>query len=204
MKYKKYLIESNGITDVLNKLGSLGYKKAEEQLQGSTKKILQLLIDKGMQDEALIIINKHLKTHFKSFKDINKLTRVPIKESSELINEDIKHLWSFITDQAWGGMVFYPMLQLYMELDKLLVGSGVDIKKTLVYFAIFLFILSAKHLQLYKKWKKDNPVDWELEGRPNAFIGKQGIRPEIKQQLKSIQDNPTLSRTTGRLGFKTT
>ena len=196
-RYQTYLTENSNVKGLLARLSAMGYKKAEKELIGSTKTILQLLMDKGMADEALLIINKHLKTHFKSLKDIGRQNRIPVHENTEMINEDLKHFWSFVESQSWVGLAFFPILQLYLELEKLLAGTGVDLKRTLVYGAIFLFIMSAKHVQLYNKWKRENPAEWEMEGRPNAFIGKKGQRPEVKQALK----HPDNTKTSGRLGF---
>ena len=201
MRYQSYITEGNNVTDVIKRLSKMGYRKAEKELKGSTKGILQLFLDKGMQEEALLIINKHLKTRFKSLKDIGRQHRIPIREGEEILNEDLKHLWGFIESQSWVGLAFFPILQLYLELEKLLSNSGVDYKRILIYGAIFMFIMSAKHVQLFNKWKDTHEKDWEMEGRPTAFGKGPGRRPEVKKAIKQAQDYPDMSKTSGRLGF---
>lgn len=204
MRFQQHINESNNVTDLISRLIQMGYRKAEKELQGSTKTLIQHLMDIGMADEALLIVNKHLRTNFKSLKDLGRKHRIAIREGDEMLNEDLKHLWKFVESQAWGGIVFYPILQMYMELDRLLSGSGFDVKKTLVYASVFLFVMSAKHLQLFKKWKKESPVEWEMEGRPRAFFGKQGLSADAKKYIQQGQEmakHPDHTKTTGKLGF---
>lgn len=175
MKFKAYITESSTIGDMVKRLTSMGYQQAQKELLGSVRKVLQLLIDKGMEEESLMIINKHLGTTFKSFHEINHKTNQIVNEETNMVNEDMKHFLAFIETQVWGGAVFYPILQLYLELDNLLKGNP-DWKRVGVYFVIFMTIMSAKHIHMFNKWKRDNPEEWEQEGKPSIF----GIKGDKK------------------------
>jgi len=169
MKFNTYLTENFNFLQYIDKLKKLGLKKADKLLRDSFDSLVKLFIDNGVEKEALQVINKHLKKRFKSFKEIKREYNKSLSESYYVINEDLKHFWELIWDQAWGGAVFYPMLQLFFELDKLIADKPVDIKRILVYGTIFLFLLSTQHVKLYLKWKKEHPEEFEKEGKPKVF-----------------------------------
>jgi hypothetical protein len=72
-----------------------------------------------LESKTLAIINKSFGTKFKNLEDIEKMV---IKEDS--VNEDFSHYWKLIKDEGFPVLAFYPMLSVWMEIDKLLKGQS--------------------------------------------------------------------------------
>jgi len=90
---------------------------------------------------------------------------------STIINEDAKHWWELVKAESFPVLSFYPALQVWLELDKAIKGTGGDIKTMLIYAAIFLTLISGKYVVGWMKWKKENKSEYEDE----RSQGKGGI-----------------------------
>jgi hypothetical protein len=105
-----------------------------------------------------------LGTNVRSLKQLDK------SNESEM-NEDFKHYWKWIKDNAFPTLLIFPGLQIFFELDKLIDGSlsDLNVKKIIVYAVFWLIVATGSHITQWKKWKEENPKEWEKEGEPGPF-----------------------------------
>lgn len=165
MKFKKYLVESDVKTNI-KKLISGGLGKAQKKIKDSIKSFIDIVKKSGKEKEVITSINKALGTKHKSLNDLKYKT---IREDKEYLNEDLKNFWSFMKREVWPSLSFYPILSLWLELDKIIKGADPAWKNIGIYVAIWLFLVSTKHITMWKKWKKDNPDEFGKEGQPGPF-----------------------------------
>jgi hypothetical protein len=176
MRFNNYLNEQelyeNIILDVIKKISKKpantvmkmfkdGYKKFVDMLEKD-----QLTMGSGVDlDSILSIINKAYGTNYKDIKDLKKQINVNLKESTEL-NEDFKHYWELIKSEAFPTLAFYPALQVWLEIDKILKAGNGNYKIMIIYAIIWLLLVSGKFITGFKKWKKEHPEEYYAE-RPN-------------------------------------
>jgi len=147
-------------------LKKMGANKVKQVLKQSFDKFYQLLQEKGLEKDFLEIFNKQFPN-----KKISSLKRLAtLKEG--IIYEDFKHFIQFWRGETYPALSIFPTLQIWFQIDKLLDGAGiVDLnwKKIAIYAVLWVIIVTGQYLILYKKWKKENPEQWEKEGRPGIF-----------------------------------
>lgn len=90
---------------------------------------------------------------------------------STVINESAKHWWDLIKTEAFPTLAFLPAFQVWLELDKMLRGTGGDTKVAMIYAAIWLVLISGKYVKGWMEWKKSNPEEHAKE----RAEGKGGI-----------------------------
>ncbi len=90
---------------------------------------------------------------------------------STIINEDAKHFWELVKAESFPVLSFYPALQVWLELDKVIKGTGGDVKAMMIYAAIFLTLISGKYVAGWMRWKKEKPDEYAKE----RAQGKGGI-----------------------------
>ena len=164
---------SGGVQKYFKKLVKMKPGKAEKLMKKSWSDLSTILKSRLLEDDAVKIINKHLGTKFRRLIEIDKAAIASLP--SVRMNEDLKHYWDFIKGEAFPALSFYPALTAWMELDKLISSTGdFDGTKFGVYALFWVILLSSKFLNLWKKWKKNNPKEFEKEGsRRNPFaVGK--------------------------------
>jgi len=157
--YVGNLLNENAFIDALAKIKSKPSKAIEKLLKKNWNDFANLVKEKVLEDDALDIINKRLGTHYTS---LSKISLAKIMENTEL-NEDFAHYWELMKQEAFPVLAFYPALQVWLELDKMLktnsIGSN-SIKVMLVYSAIWLFLVSGKYIKSWNKWRKENPEEY--------------------------------------------
>lgn len=84
-----------------------------------------------------------------------------LKES--VVNEDAKHWWELIKTEAFPALSFYPALQVWLELDKMIKGTEYSGKVIGFYAAFWLLLISGKYIKGWIEWKKQNPDQYKLE-----------------------------------------
>lgn len=162
------LIE-NIIMNNLKKLFSKPAKKVIMTFQDSFRKLINIAKQNDIEDDMLKIFNKHAGKNFRSLEQILKTK--PITE--EKLNEDWSHFWDTIKAEAFPSLSFYPALQIWLEVDKLIKGGDASTKAIVVYAAIWALLISGKFVKQFYKWKKDNPDEYYAE-RPkkkNKLMG---------------------------------
>lgn len=133
------------------------------------KKIMSKMTFKQFEKECKQSFNE-----IKSLIDPNELSaflkKLGISESGlkamfkeEVINEDAKHWWELIKQEAFPTLAFYPALQIWLELDKMLKGTEYSGKIISFYAAFWLLLVSGKYVKGWLDWKKENPTEYEKE-----------------------------------------
>lgn len=168
MKFKQYLDEGSmkSVTkSILSTLKNISYDKAKKSMKGSFDKMIKLLKDNNIDGEFIQIINKNLKTNYKSLNDLSRLRE-------EALNEDFSNFWKMFKLEGWGAVAIFPTLSIWFEIDRLLDGVAVtdlNFKKIVVYGTFWLMLLLGKHVAGYNKWKKTHKDEFEKEGKPGVF-----------------------------------
>ena len=162
MRLESYIINESKIelVSAFKKLLSTEWNKAEDILKDNVKKFIDMF--DGQEEQVLDIINKHFKTNFNN---LNQIIKLDIKESVEL-DEDVKHWWDFVRDQVFPVVSFIPALDAWIEIDKMMrAGSieGGNMKIAIIYTLIWLTMLSFKYVNDWRKWKRENPEEYNKE-----------------------------------------
>ena len=160
MKFESYLNESfnkNKFLDALKKISRYPFDRVKKIFKSSWEEFLDIIKKQGVEDEVLKVLNRNFGTNYRS------LQSIPLNESV-LLNEDFKHYWEFIKDQAFPALSFWPMLQVWLDIDKILRGSSVDMSVTSVYAVMWFSLVSGKFIGAWNQWKRNNPDQWEKEG----------------------------------------
>ena len=165
MRLEKYLTENDIISEgifqkILKKIGNKSTEMAKKLFKENWIKLSSIIYKYKLESKTLAIINKHLDTKFKNLEEIENMV---IKEDS--VNEDFSHYWKLIKDEGFPVLAFYPMLSVWMEIDKLLKGTGEgNLKVIIVYGLFWIFLVTGKHIKGWMDWKKSNPKEFEEEG----------------------------------------
>jgi hypothetical protein len=166
MRFEFYINEQQELTEgvlsnALKKIKQKSLGAVRKIFKDSWEKLANLIRAKGLEKDALQIINRHMGSRFRSFDQIGK---AKIVENTEL-NEDFAHWWAKLKGEAFPTLAFYPALSVWLELDKLFAaaGMGPDWKKVAVYGLMFVLLVSGKYIKEWSKWAKDNPEEREAE-----------------------------------------
>ena len=173
MRLKNYIdnnINENVFQDMLKKVASKPNKMLEKMFKDNWKKLAGILQDNQLEKDALQIINKHLNTQYKSLNQISKskIASMPARLSNEeVLVEDFSHWWELIKSESFPALSFFPALQAWLEIDKMIRASSVDLsnlKVIGVYGLFWALLVSGKFIKGWHSWKKKNPKEWEKEG----------------------------------------
>jgi len=140
--------------------------KIKKVLKQSFDKFYKLLQDYDLEKQFLDIYNRQFPE-----KKIKSLKRLAVLKEG-IIYEDFKNFLRFWKSETYPALAIFPTLQIWFQIDKLLDGAGIkdlDWKKIAIYATMWVIIVGGQHIILHKKWKKENPEQWEEEGRPGIF-----------------------------------
>lgn len=158
-----YLNEENQLNEsrILNVIKDFK-NRSERQIISTLKDAWQRMVNmikrQGKEKEALNIINKALKTNYRSLDQLNRINETSADPSK---GGFVNWLKSIIFQGTIGASIF-TSLQIFFSLDNLLsgVGDATDIKKMIVY--AFLWTLLAS--KTYIDWKQGYQVDQKTKG----------------------------------------
>ena len=176
MRFENYLNESGVIKKVMGALKNKTFKAATKIFKDNWTKLVKIVndydkeSDKELEAGILKLLNTRYNTNYRSLQQISGL-RI-MESNEELMNEDLKHFWELVKTEGFPVLAFYPMLQVWLELDKLIsiTGTGFDMRRMIIYGLFWFFLVSGKFTQVWKKWKKDHPEEFEAEGsKKHAF-----------------------------------
>lgn len=168
MKFKSFIVNENIMDGALSFIKNLSFNKVKKILKQEFDKFVDIVKKSGREDEALAIINKYFKTRYHSFDEIQKQK---IRESDEIVNEDLAHWWDVVKTEAFPTLAFYPALTVWLEIDKLFNDQQMDMRKTIAYASLWILLVSGKYVGGWMKWKKQNPDEYKDERKQ----GKGGI-----------------------------
>ena len=171
MRFEDYLREEQAINEgvlsnALKKIKNKSLGSIRKLFKDSWENLAKLTKAKGLEKDALRIINRHMGTRWKT---LDQISKAKIVENTEL-NEDVAHWWKKIKEEAFPTLAFYPALSVWLELDKLfsVAGAavpGVNWAKVGIYAVFFLLLVSGKYLKGWAQWAKDNPEEKEIEDK---------------------------------------
>jgi len=162
MRFENYINEGLITSLLVKTFKNYTIDKALNFLESQWKKAINIIRKNDKEKEALQILNKALKTNFKSLDQFNKKNmKKLIPEGIEInnLNEDLKHWWDMIKDEGFPTLSFYPALTTWIELGKLFDGAdAVNWKKVAIYGAFWAALVTGKYIKSFMKWKKQNPI----------------------------------------------
>ena len=144
----------NLIRSIIDKIKKWSWKKVKKTLQGSFRYLVKFAQDKGIEKQVLDIINKMIGKQYKNLNDIMKLS---LKEEVLYENE----LWSEVKNNFYNAISFYPLLEAFIELDKVIKDAGgADMKYVATYGLIWASIVGGKVLTTqFNKKRKEKEID---------------------------------------------
>jgi len=172
MRFRQYMNESSVISKAVDKIKKLPFKKVKKLLQSSWDKFYKTISKHPeLEDKIIKLLNRKTNIKVKSLKSLDKMK---LQESNEL-NEDWKHFWEWFGDQGWGALSIFPTLSIWFEIDNFLNVydfADVDFRRIGIYALLWVAMITGKQISMWRKWKKDNPDEWEQEGKPGPFTMK--------------------------------
>jgi len=168
MKFGTFILNENMIDKSKSFLKKMDFSKSKNFLKNEFDKFVHASISSGIEEQVISLINKAFGTHFRN---LNQLKKERLKESDELINEDLAHWWDVVKTEAFPTLAFYPALTVWLEIDKLFKMQDMDITKTIVYSLFWILLISGKYVKGWSQWKKQNPDEYNAE----RLQGKGGI-----------------------------
>lgn len=168
MKFNNYLLNENMVDKALSLVKRMDFRKAKSFFKSEFDKFVETIQGAGLELEVVSVINKGLKTNYRNFKDME---RQKLRESDEVLNEDLAHWWDVVKTEAFPTLAFYPGLTVWLEIDKLVQGQDINITKTIVYSIFWILLISGKYVKGWHTWKKQNPEEYAQE----RAAGKGGI-----------------------------
>lgn len=112
--------------------------------------------------ESYDIISKEIESN--NMKKIENLSNKSFTFTTEsTVNEDLRHWWDLVKTEAFPTLAFYPALQVWIELDKYLKGTPYSGKVIGFYAALWVVLMTGKHISGWMKWRKENPEQYQAE-----------------------------------------
>lgn len=178
MRFENYIddvptLNENLMRNMLSKLKG----KSTKVVKGIFKNAWDSLVKsmKPQESEVVKIINKNFGTSYRSLDDISKQ-----KLAEGEVNEDWKHWWEMIRQEAFPTLSFYPALTAWIEIGAVLEpDAAVNWKKFGAYALMWAALVSYKYIRDFHKWKKENPEEYFAE-RPKV-AKKAGIKIDNKR-----------------------
>jgi hypothetical protein len=134
------------ISTIINKLGRISnWDTAKKFIKGKVSQLIEYIKSSDIDEKALLrVINKHFNT---TFTNMNSMMTKRIVERVDSVDEGIKDWWKEATGNLYGALSFYPLLTVFLELDKIIKGSAdANIRAMLIYLIIWVLIITGKVL----------------------------------------------------------
>jgi len=133
------------VTSILRTIFNRKPRDFRAELIRAIDKVSKEFRDTGKEREIVNVINKYTNTHITRIDDLKNDIR--LLESTDDINEDnmITKWWDVARDNIFGAASFYPLLNAFLELDKIIKGTGdANWRTVLIYTLIWAFIVGMK------------------------------------------------------------
>lgn len=132
------------IMGITNKLGKMSWDAAKKFLRQKAVEFVSIIKNDPYIDEknVLRIINTKFGTNFSN---INSVFANGITESLKLNEGKLGDWWKEASGNMYGALSFYPLLTVFLELDKIIKDQpGANIKAMIIYFLIWILIVTGK------------------------------------------------------------
>lgn len=164
--------DKNFLRSTLNMIFRKNPKSFKSELIKAIDLATKELRDQGVEREVVNIFNKRAGTKLNSVGDLKKTLK--LIESEEQDDEDrldeksaFSEWWSEAKSNAYGALAFYPMLTMFLELDKVIKGTAdASLRTVIIYLLIWVMVIAGKieHKDIIKR-KADK--SWQnLSGNP--------------------------------------
>jgi hypothetical protein len=153
-------------------LSRLTLKAATKLFKNSWDEFQEAVEANGSEEQVLSFINKGFKTNYRTMDQIGNAKPKPTRlGESDDVNESTKHWWDLVKTEAFPTLAFYPALSIWLEIDQLMKGNDMDLKKVTIYALFWVLLVSGKYVKGWMDWKKQNPEEYKAE----RLQGKGGI-----------------------------
>ena len=154
MRLQSYMLNETSFMKYLGALKNMTFKKAKKFLKSEFDKFSEAVKNADMEDQVISLINKRMGTKYYG---LDQISKGKVVESEEMVNEDAAHWWDLVKTEAFPTLSFYPGLTVWLELDKLLSGGDINVRKTVVYAIFWVLLISGKAFDLrYLRQLKKN------------------------------------------------
>lgn len=136
--------DTNFIKSVVSKLGKMSWDAAKKFLKQKAQEFVAFIKDDPYIDDAnvLRIINTRFGTTFSSTSSVFAKALV---ENTNRVDEGLKEWWKEASGNFYGAISFYPLLTAFLEMDKVIKGTGdANVRTMAIYFLIWVLIISGK------------------------------------------------------------
>lgn len=167
MRLQKYLVNEmnlpswiiNAFNRVKKELSRMSFEQFNKKCERAFNDILNII-----DPDELSALLKKLDIDEHTFR--NKLFKENI-----MLDEDARHWWDLVKTELFPTLSFWPALQIWLEIDKLLRGTEYSGKSIVFYAAFWLILVSGKYVKGWMDWKKSNPEQYSKE----RAVGAGGI-----------------------------
>lgn len=130
-------------TQGLKQLSRLTWTNAKEEMLSAFQELSKFIVDNNLEQKVIDIISKGTGHRFSNLKQV---LSVKISESS--IDEGVmKNWWDEARGNFYGAISFYPLLQAFIELDRVIKGAGgANMKYVVIYGLMWAAIVAGKSM----------------------------------------------------------
>ena len=150
------------VKDLVNRLGRMSWDSAKNLLKQKARDFISYVKgDNEIDANAILrLINTRLGTHFTTLDSV--ITKA-LGEGVDRCDEGLKDWWHEASVSMYGALSFYPLLTVFLELDKIIKGSGdANIRSMMIYFIIWVLIVSGKVVSgIIANKSKESPESWD-------------------------------------------
>lgn len=146
-KIDNYIITENKtyIKIVSRKIQDIDWNKIKVIIKKNINIFADFVEKAGIEKEALQIINKNLKTNFKSIRDITNLKLLESPVFGYSMN-DISKQWDKIKCCVYSLLSKFKFNDAFVELSELMVENGHKSPSAVVFYVLFWSLLSTGKL----------------------------------------------------------
>ena len=159
MRLQKYLVnEMNLPSWIIN-----AFNRVKKELSRMSFEQLNKKCERAFNDILNIIDPDELSALLKKL-DIDEHTfRNKLFKENITLDEDAKHWWDLVKGELFPTLSFWPALQVWLEIDKMIKGTEYSGNIIGFYAAFWLVLISGKYVKGWKDWKKSNPEMYSKE-----------------------------------------
>lgn len=170
MRFQSYLTEGDIISTFFSKIKGFSTQRLQDFLYKEFERFTEVVQSTQYEPMVVQMINRKFDTRVRTLDEFKRM-RVPQIREGSVLNEDLAHWWDLVKGEAFPALSFYPALQVWLDIDKLIKGQDFNFRATVVYAMIWILLVSGKYIKGYLDWKKQNPEEHAAE----RAMGKGGI-----------------------------
>lgn len=136
--------DKNFILKTIKAIFKKSHKFYRKELEKAITDVSKAVKATGKEKEMVGIINKRSGLRINSLTDLKQHTRL-IESKKKNVNEGFGEWWKEASSNAYGALAFYPLLTMFLELDKVIKGlPDASLRTTIIYLLIWVLIISGK------------------------------------------------------------